>query len=197
MPPPLPMGLRKKTQPNPLSSTAEGGGAGNEGRAGLGSDSALALRASATANSAAATPTGLGGAVVVIGPVTLANLRIPPLAGGQPWPTETITQAATLSPSQQSPNVMDDGFVLRPVEERAFVKDLAYDVFTPVALTDMSGPKGSAKSLQAKAAADKWFRAELEQLRASLRDMDKYKDEVYGEDSSRWSQSQESSSRLF
>jgi len=94
---------------------------------------------------------------------------------------------------------MDDGFVLRPVEERAFVKDLAYDVFTPVALTDMSGAKGGAKSLQAKAAADKWFRAELEQLRASLRDMDSYNGEVYGEGSSQWSQSQsqESSTRLF
>ena len=158
------------------------------------------MKAAATANSTAAAPAGVGGgAVVVIGPVTLANLRTPPLAGGQPWPTDTIAHAATLTPSQQSPNVMDDGFVLRPVEERAFVKDLAYDVFTPVALTDMSGAKGGAKSLQAKAAADKWFRAELEQLRASLRDMDSYNDEVYGEGSSQWSQSQsqESSTRLF
>jgi len=188
------MGLRKKPQPNPLSLTSEGGAV-----AGGADNNALALKASATTSAATRAPASLGGPVIVIGPVTLANLRIPPLAGGQPWPTETISHVATLQPAQQSPNVMDDGFVLRPVEERAFVKDLAYDVFTPVALTDMSGAKGSAKSLQAKAAADKWFRAELEQLRASLREMDRYNDEAYGEDSSQsqWSQSQESSTRLF
>jgi hypothetical protein len=169
-----PDGLRKKATPA-LGAGLQGG--------------ALAVVPSSrgAAAAAAASP------VVVVGPVSLANLRLPP-AAGQPWPSPAVAHAAALQPSEAAPNVMHDGFVLRPVEERAFLADWCYEVFTPVSLTNLSGAKGSAQNVRAVAQAQVWFEAELAALRAALRglhsEIDQVGDGGDGDSESQWSQSQ-------